>query len=93
MMRAWGDRPDTFVCDEPFYAHYLQATGLAHPGADEVIATGETDWRKVVARLTGDVPEGKPIFYQKQMTASSPPRDRSRLARRGHELLSHSRSG
>jgi hypothetical protein len=68
MMRSWGNRPDTFVCDEPFYAYYLQATARDHPGADEVIATGETDWRKAAARLTGDVPAGKRIFYQKQMT-------------------------
>ena len=68
MMRAWGNRPDTFVCDEPLYAHYLQATGLAHPGADEVIAAGETDPRKVAGWLTGPVPEGKSIFYQKHMT-------------------------
>lgn len=68
MMRSWGNRTDTFVCDEPFYAYYLQATGRDHPGADEVIANGETDWRNVVQRLTGDVPEGKHVFYQKQMT-------------------------
>jgi len=68
MMRSWGNRPDTFVCDEPFYAHYLHATGRDHPGADEVVANGETDWRKVVALLTGDVPHGQRIFYQKQMT-------------------------
>ena len=68
MMRSWGNRPDTAVCDEPFYAHYLQVTGYDHPGADEVIASGETDWRKVVARLTGAAPAGKHIFYQKQMT-------------------------
>jgi hypothetical protein len=68
MMRSWGNRPDTFVCDEPFYACYLRDTGLAHPGADEVIAHGETDWRKVIAQLTGPVPNGKPIYYQKQMT-------------------------
>jgi hypothetical protein len=68
LMRAWGNRPDTFVCDEPFYAYYLGKTGRDHPGAGEVIATGETDWRKVVAQLTGTVPDGKRIFYQKQMT-------------------------
>ena len=68
MMRSWGNRPDTFVCDEPFYAYYLQATGCEHPLRDEVIAQGETDWRKVIAQLTGDVPGGKRIFYQKQMT-------------------------
>jgi len=68
MMRSWGNRPDTAVCDEPLYAHYLQATGYDHPGANEVIATGETEWCKVIARLTGPVPAGKHIFFQKQMT-------------------------
>jgi hypothetical protein len=68
LMRSWGNRPDTVVCDEPFYAHYLQATGRDHPGADEIIANGERDWRNVVRRLTGNVPVGKSIFYQKQMT-------------------------
>lgn len=68
MMRSWENRQDTVVCDEPFYAHYLQATGRDHPGAAEVIAAGETDWRTVVRQLTGEMPEGKPIFYQKQMT-------------------------
>ena len=68
MMRSWGNRADTAVADEPFYAHYLQATGADHPGADEVIATGETDWRQVVRQMTGEVPDAKPVFYQKQMT-------------------------
>jgi hypothetical protein len=68
MMRSWGNRPDTFVCDEPFYAYYLKATGRDHPGAAEVVAHGETDPRKVTAQLTGPVPAGKRIFYQKQMT-------------------------
>lgn len=67
-MRAWGNRPDTAVIDEPFYVYYLRATGRKHPGAEEVIAGGETDWRKVVAQLTGPVPNGKSIFFQKQMT-------------------------
>jgi hypothetical protein len=67
MMRAWGNRPDTFVIDEPFYAYYLSATGKEHPGAEEVIASGETDWRKVIAQLTSPIPKGKRIFFQKQM--------------------------
>jgi hypothetical protein len=68
MMRAWGSRPDTFVCDEPLYAHYLKVTGIRHPGAEEVIRAHEPDWRKVVAWITGPVPDGKRIFYQKHMT-------------------------
>jgi hypothetical protein len=68
MMRAWGNRPDTAVVDEPFYAYYLERTGKKHPGAEEVIAHGETDWRKIVHELTASVPGGKRIFFQKQMT-------------------------
>ncbi len=67
MMRAWGSRPDTFVCDEPLYAHYLSATGKPHPISEEVIAHGEPDWKRAVDWLTGEVPQGKSIFYQKQM--------------------------
>ncbi|MBA2270556.1 MAG: HAD family hydrolase [Chthoniobacterales bacterium] len=68
MMRAWENRPDTVVVDEPFYAHFLEQTRADHPGADEVIAHGETHWQTVVAQLTGNVPGGKRIYYQKQMT-------------------------
>jgi len=68
MMRAWENRPDTTVCDEPFYAFYLARTGIEHPMGDDVIAAGETDWRRVVEAMTGPIPGGKAIFYQKQMT-------------------------
>src|SRR5438094_615448 len=71
MMRAWGNRRDTFVIDEPLYAYYLRATGRKHPGADEVIAAGEIDWRKVVALLTGPIPNSRQIFCEKP-TASGP---------------------
>jgi hypothetical protein len=68
MMRGWGNREDTFVIDEPFYAYYLHASGKQHPGSDEVIASGEIDWRKVVVQLTRPIPNGKSIFFQKHMT-------------------------
>jgi hypothetical protein len=67
MMRSWGNRPDTWVCDEPLYAHYLSVTNKDHPIAQDVIAHGEADWRKVVDWLTGEIPHGKAIFYQKHM--------------------------
>ena len=31
MMRSWGNRADTFVCDEPLYAHYLTQVEVDHP--------------------------------------------------------------
>ena len=74
MMRSWGNRSDTVVVDEPFYAFFLKKTAIKHPGAEEVIAQGETDWRKIVEQCrsapTGGVgvSTDKKIFYQKQMT-------------------------
>jgi hypothetical protein len=70
MMRSWGSRSDTYVYDEPFYAHYLTHTPYRdqHPGADEIIATYQTDWRKVVEMLIGAIPNGKTLSYQKHMT-------------------------
>jgi hypothetical protein len=68
MMRAWENRGDTAVWDEPLYAFYLHRTGIEHPGAAEVIADGDADWRRVVADLTGPIPGAKPIYFQKHMT-------------------------
>ena len=69
MMRAWSNRADTVVIDEPFYAYYLERTGKKHPGADEIIARGETDWRKVIEQCgRGLSAPTKKIIFQKQMT-------------------------
>ncbi|MCP5373071.1 MAG: HAD family hydrolase [Hyphomicrobiales bacterium] len=67
MMRAWENRADTAVVDEPLYAHYLAETGLEHPMRDRVLAAMDTDWRAVAATLTGPVPGGAAVFYQKHM--------------------------
>src|SRR5256714_1713457 len=68
MMRSFGNRPDTAVIDEPFYAAYLHATGIQHPLRDESLAAQAADWREVVDIILGPVPGGCPIFYQKHMT-------------------------
>ena len=67
MMRAWENRPDTWVVDEPLYAHYLTHVQVNHPGVDEVIASGDTDWRRVVSGLVGEIPRDRVIYYQKHM--------------------------
>jgi len=69
MMRAWGNRGDCAVSDEPLYAAYLAATGLDHPGRDAVIAAGDTNPQRVATALSqGDAPGGLPIWYQKHMS-------------------------
>jgi Sulfotransferase domain len=66
-MRSWENRHDTEVVDEPLYAWYLAHTGLDHPGREEVVAAGETDWRRVVDSLVGPWPDGPVVQYQKHM--------------------------
>ena len=67
MMRAFENRPDTCVSDEPLYAHYLKETGQPHPGAAEVIASQETRWTSLTDMLLGPPPVEVPIWYQKHM--------------------------
>ena len=69
MMRAWENRGDCAVSDEPLYAHYLERTGLDHPAREDVIANGDTDWRRVADVLSqGQAPGGATVWYQKHMT-------------------------
>ncbi len=67
MMYAFGNRSDFAVWDEPFYAAYLQATGIDHPMRDEIIATDEGDPHKVAACCIGSIPGDLPHFYFKVM--------------------------
>ncbi len=68
MMRAFENRPDCTVSDEPLYGAWLKMSGEPHPMREEVIAAMDSDWRSVVDHLTGEVPDGKPVWYQKHMT-------------------------
>jgi hypothetical protein len=68
MMRSFEARGDCAVTDEPFYAAYLDRTGIAHPMRDEVMASQTRDPGEVISSLLGPVPGGKPIWYQKHMT-------------------------
>jgi hypothetical protein len=88
-MRAWENRPDTVVVDEPLYAFYLATTELDHPGRDEVIASQPTSWQVVLRSLTsGPLPPGATIYYQKHMTHHLLPNvDRSALAGLKHAFL------
>jgi hypothetical protein len=89
LMRAWENRPDTVVADEPLYAFYLARTGIDHPGREAIIASQPTDWQAVLRDLaTGPLPAGKTIYYQKHMTHHLLPEvDRTALAPLHHAFL------
>ena len=54
LMRSFENREDTFVSDEPFYAHYLQQTGTDHPMWEEVIKSGNPNWDETYKFVDGD---------------------------------------
>ena len=68
MMRAFENRPDTAVCDEPFYAYYLKETGANHPMREEVLATLPQSWQGVADLLNGPAPGGATIFFHKHIS-------------------------
>jgi hypothetical protein len=88
LMRSFGSRTDTLVVDEPLYAFYLHATGIEHPGRNEVTASQPTDWRSVARALTGPLPEGVDVHYQKHMAHHLLPEvDRDWLSGLTHAFL------
>ncbi|MGB0514328.1 MAG: hypothetical protein ACPGJE_05770, partial [Wenzhouxiangellaceae bacterium] len=89
MMRAFENRPDCVVSDEPLYGAWLKHSGEPHPMAGEVIAAMETDWRAVTRTLTGAVPKGRTVWYQKHMTHHLLPEmlDSDWLSRLTHAFL------
>jgi hypothetical protein len=71
MMRAWENRRDSIVVDEPFYAHYLARLDGPrgdHPGRDDVLAAQPADAAAVVEGLMAPLPPGVDVQYVKHMT-------------------------
>jgi hypothetical protein len=67
MMRAFENRPDTVVVDEPLYAAYLVRTGIDHPAREDVIASQPADLGSAVAALDEPLPPGANVHYAKHM--------------------------
>jgi hypothetical protein len=67
MMRAFENRADTAVVDEPFYACYLKASGAPHPMRDDVLRAQPNEWSAVVHALKQPPAGGEPIFFQKHI--------------------------
>jgi len=66
MMRAWENRSDCCVIDEPFYAYFLKHTGIDHPMADQIIEKHESSLDKVIERVS--TPATSDVFYQKHIS-------------------------
>lgn len=65
LMYAFAQRSDTVVLDEPFYAVFLQKTGIDHPGSQAVLAALSPDEKTVRSQLTSTIE--KPVLFIKNM--------------------------
>jgi hypothetical protein len=89
LMRAWENRVDTIVVDEPLYGYYLAQTGLQHPAREQIVTTMNNGWSEVITDLTlNPLPPGKTVHYAKHMTHHLLPEvDRGSLAGLRHAYL------
>jgi len=89
LMRAWENRADTVVVDEPLYAFYLARSGVPHPGREEILGSMPQEWPKVLDGLcSAPLPPGKTVYYQKHMTHHLLPEvDREALRGLRHAFL------
>jgi hypothetical protein len=65
LMYSFAQRSDTTVWDEPFYAVYLHRSGVAHPGADQVLKTLPVDEAEVRLSILGS--RDKAVQFVKNM--------------------------
>lgn len=51
MMYSFGNRADTAVVDEPFYAYYLSNFDVDHPGASEILSSMSSNPDEVIKNV------------------------------------------
>lgn len=69
LMYSFAQRSDTKVFDEPLYGYYLSSNKKAqayHPGAEDILASMETDGNKVIQFMM--TTEETPLVFFKNMT-------------------------
>ncbi|HYG18314.1 MAG TPA: sulfotransferase family protein, partial [Ohtaekwangia sp.] len=66
LMYSFAQRPDTIVMDEPFYAFYLAATDVDHPGKEAVLKRQHRNEKDVLREIFKPWP--KPVLFIKNMS-------------------------
>ncbi|MDJ1174456.1 hypothetical protein [Roseofilum capinflatum] len=74
MTRAFQQLDGCVVFDEPLYPPYLATQEVDHPHRSEIIEHYETDYQKVILKITGDLPQGASFSFQKH-TANNLPKN------------------
>lgn len=63
-MYSFAQREDTTVVDEPFYAYYLQKTGIWHPGREETLASMPSELPLVLEGIQQQAQTAEVLFLK-----------------------------
>ena len=67
MMRAFENRSDTIVHDEPFYACYLNQSGARHPMREDILNAQSVEWAEVTNTLNSAYDENSEYSFEKHI--------------------------
>ena len=67
LMYSFAQRADTAVVDEPLYGHYLHHTHAPQPHWEEMLRILETNGATVVRDVILNPPDGKAVYFLKNM--------------------------
>ncbi len=65
LMYSFAQRKDTIVLDEPFYAFYLNKSGVEHPGKEEILQAQPLDENVILKSILGEW--DKDVLFIKNM--------------------------
>lgn len=64
LMYSFAQRKDTIVVDEPFYGHYLEHTGIEHPGRSQILASMQTRPKEVMEEVIFKAYDTEIVFFK-----------------------------
>ncbi|MGD1911489.1 MAG: hypothetical protein ACFB2X_11700 [Rivularia sp. (in: cyanobacteria)] len=71
--RAFEQLDGCIVFDEPLYGAYLLTHGFDHPHRQEMMDYCESNYQKVIQKITGDLPNGGSFSFQKHISKHALP--------------------
>jgi hypothetical protein len=71
--RAFEQLDGCWIIDEPFYPPYALTHDFGRPQREAVLELCETNYKNVINRIKGELPEGKLFSFQKQSSKHALP--------------------
>jgi hypothetical protein len=64
LMYSFAQRSDCTVLDEPFYGHYLDKTGIDHPGRNDVMSAQPLGYNNILSQIKEQAASSEHLFIK-----------------------------